>query len=53
MNAELLQTISDIEADVTYFKNIGFDTLAHKFERDLNLIKTLITVEQEEHHTHE
>lgn len=36
------QTIQEIEADINYFKNIGFVELAKKFERDLNTIKDLV-----------
>ena len=33
--------ITEIDKDITYFKNLGFDHLAEKFERDLNVIKEL------------
>ena len=42
MTEETTNIISDIENDITYFKNMGFDVLAEKFTRDLNIIKSLI-----------
>lgn len=41
MTQEIKCTIELIEKDVVYFKNIGFDILAEKFTRDLNIIKSL------------
>lgn len=35
-------TIVELEKDITYFTNIGFVTLAEKFTRDLNIIKSLV-----------
>lgn len=34
--------IKELETDITYFKNVGFDTLASKFQRDLDIIKGLV-----------
>ena len=36
------QTIKELETDINYFKNIEFEELAKKFERDLNTIKGLV-----------
>lgn len=41
MTDEVLKTITELEKDITYFKNLGFDMLAEKFSRDLNTIKIL------------
>lgn len=41
MTEETTNIINDIEKDITYFKNMGFDVLAEKFKRDLNTIKGL------------
>jgi hypothetical protein len=41
MTEETKAIVDSIEKDITYFKNIGFDVLAEKFTRDLNLIKSL------------
>lgn len=38
---EQTQIIEEIEKDIVYFKNLGFEHLASKFERDLNYIKSL------------
>ncbi len=35
--------IPEIEKDITYFGNIGFDHLKDKFIRDLEAIKSLLT----------
>ena len=42
-----MSIIEDIEKDITYFKNLGFDNLATKFERDLSEIKRLIDLTNE------
>ena len=34
--------IPEIEQDITYFENIGFVHLKDKFNRDLNIIKSLL-----------
>lgn len=36
--------IEELEKDINYFKNIGFDNIAAKFERDLSEIKRLTEV---------
>lgn len=36
-----MEIIEEIEKDISYFRNLGFDTLATKFERDLSEIKRL------------
>ena len=41
MTEEIQNVISEIEKDINYFKNIGFDNLVAKFERDLKAIKSL------------
>ena len=41
MTEETQRIIVEIEKDIAYFKNIGFDVLAEKFTRDLNIIKSL------------
>lgn len=41
MTTDTEAILKDIEKDITYFKNIGFDILAGKFTRDLNIIKSL------------
>lgn len=41
MTEEIQSIITEIDKDVTYFKNLGFDILAEKFTRDLNMIKSL------------
>lgn len=41
MTEDMKKIIEDIEKDVVYFTNIGFDHLAEKFKRDLNIIKSL------------
>ena len=41
MTEDIQNIIAEIDKDVTYFKNLGFDTLAEKFTRDLNMIKSL------------
>lgn len=41
MTEETQRTITEIEKDVAYFKAVGFDTIAEKFTRDLNIIKSL------------
>lgn len=41
MTEEIQNIITEIDKDITYFKNLGFDTLAEKFTRDLNVIKSL------------
>lgn len=41
MTEEIQNIIIEIEKDIRYFKNIGFDILAEKFTRDLNIIKSL------------
>ena len=41
MNEEISKIIEDIEKDITYFKNMGFDHLSEKFQRDLDIIKGL------------
>lgn len=41
MTEETTTIITEIEKDIAYFKNLGFDTLAEKFTRDLNTIKSL------------
>lgn len=38
---ELDKYIEDIEHDFLYYKNMGFDILASKFERDLLIAKQL------------
>lgn len=42
MTEEVTNIINEIEKDVIYFKNLGFDNLAAKFERDLKTIKSLV-----------
>ena len=42
MTEEITNIINEIEKDVIYFKNLGFDNLATKFERDLKTIKSLV-----------
>lgn len=34
--------IEELQADITYFQNVGFVHLADKFKRDLELIKDLV-----------
>lgn len=34
--------IEELQADITYFQNVGFVNLADKFKRDLELIKDLV-----------
>lgn len=41
MTEETTIIITEIEKDIVYFKNLGFDTLAEKFTRDLTIIKSL------------
>ncbi len=42
MTAEEKQAIiRQIESDIQYFTNLGFDQLVQKFKRDLELIKSL------------
>ena len=41
MIEDIHKVIEEIENDVVYFTNIGFDYLAEKFKRDLNIIKSL------------
>lgn len=42
MSAEIIQKTQEIEEDIAYFKEIGFDHLAEKFECCLNIIKSLV-----------
>lgn len=35
------QIIKELEQDIQYFKNLGFDNLAKKFQRDLEIINSL------------
>lgn len=37
--------IQDIEKDIIYFTNLGFEVLAGKFKRDLDIIQSLIPQE--------
>lgn len=39
---EIEKIIPNIEFDITYFNNIGFEHLRDKFTRDLNAIKSLL-----------
>lgn len=39
---EVSRIIPEIEQDITYFNNIGFEHLADKFIRDLKCIKSLL-----------
>ena len=41
MTEDIQNIIEEIDKDITYFKNLGFDVLAEKFTRDLNAIKSL------------
>jgi hypothetical protein len=41
MTEEIQNIITEIDRDIRYFKNLGFDILAEKFTRDLNVIKSL------------
>lgn len=41
MIEDTYKVIEEIENDVVYFTNMGFDHLAEKFNRDLNIIKSL------------
>lgn len=41
MTEDIQNIIEEIDKDITYFKNLGFDVLAEKFTRDLNVIKSL------------
>ena len=41
MTEEIKTVVESLEKDITYFKNIGFDIIAEKFTRDLNVIKSL------------
>lgn len=41
MTEETQRIITEVEKDIIYFKAVGFDTLAEKFTRDLNIIKSL------------
>ena len=42
MTLDISTVISELEREIIYFKNLGFDTLAVKFERDLTAIKQLL-----------
>lgn len=37
-----MEIIEELNKDITYFKNLGFDNLASKFERDLSEIQKVI-----------
>lgn len=41
MTEEVEIIVKDIEKDIVYFRNVGFNELAEKFTRDLNIIKSL------------
>lgn len=40
---EIEMIISEIEKDIIYFGNIGFDHLKDKFNRDLIALKSLLS----------
>ena len=42
MTEDITQTLTEIEKDITYFKNLGFEHLVEKFERDKRAIQSLI-----------
>ena len=42
MTLDISTVISELEREIIYFKNLGFDNLAIKFERDLTAIKQLL-----------
>ena len=41
MDKTIEEVIKELELDITYFTNLGFENLANKFRRDLNAIKGL------------
>ena len=43
MTEEQRKIIDEIERDITYFDKLDFKNLVSKFQRDLNLIKSLVS----------
>lgn len=43
MTEQIETTIKEIEADIQYFKNLEFNILASKFQRDLDALKQVLT----------
>ena len=41
MTTNINTTIEELEKDITYFTNLGFNQLVEKFKRDLTAIKEL------------
>ena len=39
---DLSTSLTEIEKDIEYFKNLGFTVLSEKFKRDLTIIKELL-----------
>lgn len=45
---EVKAQIPEIEKDITYFNNLGFEHLAEKFGRDLECVKSVLAQIKEE-----
>lgn len=43
MTEEQRKIIDEIECDITYFDKLDFKNLVSKFQRDLDLIKSLVS----------
>lgn len=43
MTEEQRKIIDEIERDITYFDKLDFKNLVSKFQRDLDLIKSLVS----------